>query len=57
MMEIGDGGKKRRGACEVVVKRAMDASLGADDVAQARIAGKSSLELDEAESWQKRRAA
>jgi len=56
-MEIGDGGKKRRGACEVVVKRAMDASLGADDVAQARIAGKSSLELDEAESWQKRRAA
>jgi hypothetical protein len=27
VMEIGDGKRKRRGACEVVVKRAMDAGL------------------------------
>ena len=39
VMEIDDGEKKKRGACEVV-KRAMVVSWG-DDVAQARIAGKS----------------
>lgn len=39
VMRIGDGERKRRRTCEVVVKRAMDASLGAMTL-QARIAGK-----------------
>jgi hypothetical protein len=43
-MEIDDGEKKKRGACEVV-KRAMVVSWG-DDVAQARIAGEPKQELE-----------
>jgi hypothetical protein len=43
-MEIDDGEKKKRGACEVV-KRAMVVSWG-DDVAQARIAGEPKQQLE-----------